>query len=361
MGRNRISGINYDKKTETYIVDKVINGKRFYKRIKANSREEVEKIVVKFQEEARKAELFGERPQRTFADAAIKYIKENELKKSIADDISHLKQLLPYIGKLALSQINISSLQEFIAIRKKSKVKSSTINHALAVVRHLLNQAANEWFDEYGLTWLQSAPKIKLLQVKDARAPHPLTFSEQRTLFSYLPDYLYDMCLFKVNTGIRDQEVCNLKWEWERKIPELNISVFIIPEHLVKNNLPRVVVLNKVANSVINKWRGKNQNFVFGKEGKPFYSINGRAWQKARKKAQLKVRVHDLKHTFGYRLRMAGVSEYYIQELLGHKSKTISQHYSSSEIEGLLKAAESVCDLDTTRGDLSVIHLKKIC
>jgi hypothetical protein len=41
--------------------------------------------------------------------------------------------------------------------------------------------------------------------------------------------------LFKVYTGCREQEVCSLKWDWEVQVPELETSVFIIPETLVGN------------------------------------------------------------------------------------------------------------------------------
>ena len=41
--------------------------------------------------------------------------------------------------------------------------KSRTINMPIEVVRRILNLAAGEWLDENGLTWLQSAPKIRLL------------------------------------------------------------------------------------------------------------------------------------------------------------------------------------------------------
>ena len=54
------------------------------------------------------------------------------------------------------------------------------------------------------------------------------------------------MALFAVNTGCRDQEVCNLRWEWEVKVPELGTSVFIIPGTRVKNSDERLVVLNSV-------------------------------------------------------------------------------------------------------------------
>jgi integrase len=47
------------------------------------------------------------------------------------------------------------------------------------------------------------------------------------------------------------------------------------------------------------------------------------AWKRARKRAGLSVRVNDLKHTFGRRLRAAGVSFEDKQDLLGHKSGRI--------------------------------------
>ena len=55
------------------------------------------------------------------------------------------------------------------------------------------------------------------------------------------------MCLFAVNTGCRDKEVCGLRWDDEVEIPRLETSVFIIPKEKVKNREDRLVVLNSVA------------------------------------------------------------------------------------------------------------------
>jgi len=55
------------------------------------------------------------------------------------------------------------------------------------------------------------------------------------------------------------------------------------------------------------------------------------------------VRVHDLKHTFGRRLRAAGVSFEDRQDLLGHKSQRITTHYSEAEVANLIAAAEKAC------------------
>lgn len=54
------------------------------------------------------------------------------------------------------------------------------------------------------------------------------------------------------------------------------------------------------------------------------------------------VRVHDLKHTFGRRLRAANVSFEDRQDLLGHKSQRVTTHYSSAELANLITAVNSI-------------------
>ncbi len=213
-------------------------------------------ILAKRIEQVREARLYGVRPERTFRVAATKYLEENQHKKSIGDDALHLRLLDPFIGILPLKQVHMGSLQCFIAQRQQQGRKVKSINASLAVVRRILNLASSEWIDERGLTWLEAAPKIKLLPITDARPPYPLSAEEQALLFQELPAHLARMALFKVNTGCREQEVCGLRWEYEVKVPELDTSVFIIPGSKVKNGEERLVVLNRVARSVIESVRG---------------------------------------------------------------------------------------------------------
>ena len=71
--------------------------------------------------------------------------------------------------------------------------------------------------------------------------------------------------------------------------------------------------------------------------------MNNTAWQYPRKKAGLvQVRVHDLKHTFGRRLRTAGVLLETRKVLLGHKTGNITSHYSAPELAELIRAANAV-------------------
>ncbi len=168
------------------------------------------------------------------------------------------------------------------------------------------------------------------------------------------------MALFKVNTGCREAEVCNLRWEWEVEVPALNTSVFIIPKEKVKNRQDRLVVLNRVAKAIIDEMRGKHPEYVFTYKGKPIRRIYNSAWKRARIKAGLpEVRVHDLKHTFGRRLRAAGVSFEDRQDLLGHKSSRITTHYSMPELENLISAANKACSQDFCHKIDTMVILRK--
>ena len=213
--------------------------------------------------------------------------------------------------------------------------------------------------DEDDLTWLNMSPKIKLLPNTNKKKPHPLDWDEQAQLFRELPEHLGDMALFAVNTGCRDAEICGLRWDYEVEVPALSTSVFSIPSELVKNADERLVVLNRVAASVIEARRGQHKTWVFTYKGHPVTRMMNTAWKKARARAGLpQVRIHDLKHTFGRRLRAAGVSFEDRQDLLGHRSNRITTHYSAAELTVLIEAANRVCDADNRRPELVVLRTK---
>lgn len=342
MGRKRMSGlVNRDG---NWHIDKKVDGVRICESTGTSRLEEAEKYLTRRLESIRQAKVYGIRPKRLFRQAATKFLLENEHKRSIKSDVDGLKMLDGYIGNLALESVHMGTLQTYITTRQKEGVKNRTVNYGLQIIRHILNLAASEWMDEYGLTWLGSAPKIKLLPQNDARKPYPLDWEEQDRLFAALPLHLQEMALFAVNTGCRDGEICKLRWEWEIQVPIAEIgSVFIIPGERVKNGEERLVVLNRIARAVIERQRGKHPEYVFVYHGKPIHHMLNNGWKKARKLTGIPARVHDLKHTFGRRLRSAGVSFEDRQDLLGHKSSRITTHYSSAELLNLWEASNKVC------------------
>jgi integrase len=125
----------------------------------------------------------------------------------------------------------------------------------------------------------------------------------------------------------------------------------------VKNGDERLVVLNRIAASVVDAQRGKHPTHVFTYNGAPVLRILNTASKRARVQVGLPTaRVHDLKHTFGRRLRAAGVSFEDRQDLLGHRSGRITTHYSAAELSRLIEAAETVVDRNGKRPELVVLR-----
>jgi integrase len=65
--------------------------------------------------------------------------------------------------------------------------------------------------------------------------------------------------------------------------------------------------------------------------------------------------VHDLKHTYGRRLRSAEVGVETRKPLLGHKNGDITTHYSAAEMGELIAATNRVC---AAKGTLSITLLR---
>ena len=390
MARKTISGL-YER-NGIWHIDKVVRGTRLQESTGTCEREEAEQYLIHRLEKLRQEKIYGVRQVRTWREAATRFLVEYQDQPSIALSASHIEQLDPYLGDLPITHVDDGTLAQFIKDRQTSgltktgKIKpgvaNRTINIALQRVVRILNLCARKWRDAEKRPWLESVPMISMLDEKtNSRKPYPLSWEEQSVLFAELPAHLQRMAMFKVNTGCREQEVCKLRWDWEIAVPELETSVFLIPADFggrretsgVKNGEDRLVVLNGVAKSVIEKQRGLSKEWVFPYDGTGMHRMNDSAWKKARVRAAkiwqekylrpalpgfASIRVHDLKHTFGRRLRAAGVTLEDRKALLGHKNGSITSHYSTAELGQLIEAANKASSTDSRGPALTILRRK---
>jgi integrase len=234
------------------------------------------------------------------------------------------------------------------------------INRSLEVVRTILNRAARSYRDADGRPWLEAMPPLLTMLPESPRSPYPITWKEQDTLFPRLPAHLGRMALFAVNTGLGDSNVCGLQWPWEVAVPELGRSVFVIPPEAFKTKRPRVVVLNDVAWSIVEAQRSLHPIWVFPFRGRRINTMNNNGWQWARRDAGLPmVRVHDLRHSFAYRLRAAGVSAENREALLGHANHSMAGHYASADVGRLLAQANLLVERCGTRAVLRIANSER--
>jgi len=150
MGRKKVPGLV--NRAGRFHIDKYLFGRRICQSTGTDRLEEAEKMLARVMEEARQAQIYGVRPVRTFEQAAAKYVLEHQHKRSLEDDISRLKGLLPRIGSMPLNKLHMGVLQPWISERRRSGVSVGTMNHALQIARRILNLAASEWMDDQGLT-----------------------------------------------------------------------------------------------------------------------------------------------------------------------------------------------------------------
>jgi integrase len=281
--------------------------------------------------------IYGERKAYTFMEAATKYLNEVK-KKSLDRDAVTLMAAVPFIGDLPLEHIHMGTLGKFIAARKKWGLTNSTINRDLAIISRVLVLAARLWRDENNKSWLVEPPLLQLLKSGN-RKPYPINEEEEGRLLQELPEHLQIMVLFALHTGLRESELTGLKWSEEN----INLGIFVLEGLRTKNSEDRIVPLNCTARTIIESQRGKHDEYVFTYKGEPVLRINGHAWRNARIRANLcQCRVHDLRHTFGRRLRAAGVRFENRQDLLGHKSSRVTDHYCKADIDELRGAVEKI-------------------
>jgi integrase len=303
----------------------------------AEERLRVEMARVEYERE-RKAHA---RP--TFADCAARYMAQSRDKRSVDVIKWHVQLLGCHIGTLEPQRVHDATLEPFIMNRLEHGASATTINRSLEVVRTILNRAARSYRDADGRPWLDAVPPLITMLPENPRLPYPLSWKEQDLLFRRLPTHLARMALFAINTGLRDSNLCGLQWTWEVPVPEVGRSVFVIPAEAFKTRRPHVVILNDVAWSIIKAQRGLHPIWVFPYHGRRIGMLNNNGWQKARRETRLpSVRVHDLRHSFGARLRAAGVSAEDRDALLGHANHSMAGHYASADVGHLLAQANLI-------------------
>jgi len=355
------------------IADRWYRGERIYCRLGKVSQEQAETWLTEQQAaiEAKRKNDLREGASKLFQLAAGKYLRELENQPDVRtmDAIAgHILLLNQWVGDVPLNEVCNDSFEDFKADRLAGrsrdgkqirKVKPATVNRSLEVVCTVLNRAARVWRSN-GKPWLSTAPLIEMLnEAATRRKPRPLSWAEQGKLFALLPPHLERMALFAVNTGARDDNICGLRWAWERDVPEIGRSVFVVPAAEFKGKRDHVLILNDVAWQIVQSQRGKHPDFVFvyrrervkNLDREPemqYHRITGMgntAFQTARTKAGLSVRVHDFRHTFGLRLRAAGVAAEDRKLLLGHSVEgDMEQLYATAEITRLVEMANKVQD-----------------
>ncbi len=323
------------------------DGKRIQKSTGTNNRRLAEAIYAKVKTQIKEGKWFEvcEAKQHTFDEMMEKYLREhsaiNKAEGSYVNDVCYLRHLSEVFSGLTLDKIIPRLINEYKGKRISEGIKPATLKNELVCLSHVFNIAIREW------EWTNINP------VKKIKIPNPnnqrdrwLTYEEQKKLLDacYDREWLKDVIIFDLNTGLRQGEIMNLQWS------DIDMSRKTVIIHKTKNKEKRTIPLNETVMELL-KAKSKVvsiKGYVFSQHGTELTRIKiQRQFSTALKRARItNFRFHDLRHTFATRLAQAGVDLYTISKLLGHKDIKMTQRYAHHCPESLRRGVNILDNLN---------------
>jgi integrase len=226
--------------------------------------------------------------------------------------------------------------------------KDASVNREMACLHHLFAKAV-EW------DMMEQNPFERghcLLLKENNKRLRYLTEEEIRNLLGSCKERIAEIIECALNTGMRRGEILSLKWSQIR-----NGFIYL---QKTKTNNARQIPINDDLQRLFEKIRTKKdkpkKKNVIGLDGKPVenrpskseyvFNYHGqqvsevkRSFKKALDDAGIEdCRFHDLRHTFASHMVMRGASIKEVQEILGHKSLTMTVRYAHLSQEHKKKA-----------------------
>lgn len=285
----------------------------------------------KLKAEAWRTARLGERPRYVWQQAVVRWIGEHEHKATLDRDRQTLRRVAHLLDNRALNEITADDLEAVAAFRADMGVGPAAVNRTLQCLRAIL-RAAVRW------GWIDYAPAVRLRR-EPSRRVRWLTAAEAARLLKELPAHLALMCRFSLATGLRESNVCGLRWA---QIDLSRRAAWIHPDES-KNRRALAVPLNDDAVSVLRECTGQHSDRVFTYRGQPVSRCNTLAWRKALLRAGINdFRWHDLRHTWASWHVQAGTPLHVLQELGGWATPTMVQRYAHLSSEHLLAYSQGI-------------------
>jgi len=303
------------------------NGKRVQKSLETSDKRLAKDIEAKIRVSIKEGKYFDQPigSKKTFVQLVAKFMKEHAPKVSESMQRSYAtssKHLIEFFGEMNLLSISPKDITEYKVLRREAGLKPATINRELAMLSKAFNVAIREW------EWLTSNPVSRVSKEKeDNERDRWLTVDEEVSLLENSPEWLRDIILFNLHTGLRQDELLSLTWD------RVNVFRKTILIKETKSGKPKTVPLNSTALGILErkvKVVSIKSKIVFqSKSGTKIDKHNlRRVFVIAMKKAGIEdFTFHGLRHTFATRLAQRGYPFGKISELLGHKDIKTTQRY----------------------------------
>lgn len=301
-----------------------------------------------------------------FSNRYLEYAKLNKKPKSATRNEVSINMLMPYFKGKLLGSIHPFLVEQYKKMRKGEGRAPATINRDIACLKNMLNKAV-----EWGYLSQNPIRSVKLLK-EDNERMWVLIEKEETKLLEECEQrpqrkkYLKDLVLVALHSGMREAEIFNLSKT------NVNLEKRFILVTDTKNNENRRVPINDTLKEVLERWmKDSGSEYVFcNVNGKKLTVLTNAFWKAVKKAGLIRVEVrngdteeirfrfHDLRHTFGSRLGMAGVDLKTIMEIMGIKSHKVAMRYLHPAPEHKLKAVKILDGVPPLSTPEKIVDLK---
>lgn len=281
-----------------------------------------------------RAQLFG-----VAAENWLQTKKAHLSPRSVQIEEANLKHLRPFFGGMLVCDIKGDDVAGYQSTRLRQGAAAKTINLEVGTVRAILRKHR---------LWANIQPDVQMLRVRDC-AGRALTGAEENLLLSECrksrSQSLYVAVEVALGTCMRYSEVRLLCWnQIDFDKAELRVG-----KSKTEHGEGRVIPLSKRVRTVLSFWAerfpsrkpsafvfpferygGSGKNDVFGFAGSLAYSTDPtkpvgdwkEGWEAAKKRAGVKCRFHDLRHTGCTRMLETGVPFSVVSDIMGWSAST---------------------------------------
>ncbi len=261
-------------------------------------------------------------PAMTLGQAAERYLQVKSRKKSVKEDARILSTLKKEFGEIPLADLTAARISAYKARRlaiTKSKqggaLSTASINRPLALLRHLLRLAHEEW------EAIAAVPKIRLEKEPQGRVRWLKPEEEQRLLLACRGSSMKHLASFvtvALETGMRKRELFDLDWS------QVDFSRGVIMLEFTKSGRRREIPMRQIVHDVLSDLPGPHEGRVW-----PRTSIRT-AFERAVAQAKLNApfTLHCTRHHFASWYVMRGGALPALQQILGHASLAMTMRYS---------------------------------
>ena len=337
-------------------IDVRVKGRRIRRNI-GPDRTMAELVVKDLEVKAAKEEYLGIVEQRKvrFTDFTLKdYLPWSEANKAVstyaADQRCTSSHLIPIFGKRFMSSITPKDLEDYKTHRSRF-VKPRTVNRELDLLKSIFSRAV-----EWGVIREHPGKGVRKLKFQK-QPPNWLTPEQVEQLLAVIDKpHLRMLVVLGAHTGMRKGEMFRLTWsDVDMKRRELTIRE-------AKNDEFRVVPMNEVVYHCVRQHpRHIKSDLVIcrpDEEGSPYVDLRSPFHAALELAGLSRIRIHDLRHTFGSNLAAAGESLAVVRDLMGHSDIQTTMIYlhlapdqKRAAVESLVKRPENKGqygqDLDT--------------